>query len=66
MMTTDIDPHHRGEITMISRNTESSAAPASRSIGVVAQELRAMVAGLMMTAIGAMMGLGAAYAFHII
>ncbi len=66
MMTTDIDPHQRDEIAMISRNTKSIAAPANRSGGVIGEELRAMVAGLMITAVGAMMGLGAAYAFHII
>jgi hypothetical protein len=48
---------------MLSRNTKTIAASAAGSGG---DDLRAMVSGLMITAVGAMLGLGAAYAFHII
>lgn len=40
--------------------------PAIRSRVSIGEELRAMASGLMIIAVGAMMGLGAAYAFHII
>ena len=49
---------------MNSRDTATLAAPAIKSGGFFGDEMRAMATGLMITTVGAMMGLAAAFALH--